>query len=130
MNAAVLENKIAYNTKILNDINIVYERRFELFKQVYLHKTCQAIEFMVSEALVAANPVYHFEEVIRDPEAYLRLMHDDLLRIIMKSRQPELKESAELLRRIEDRDLYKCVGESIIRQDSRKEIKTEEICSC
>ena len=32
MNAAVIENKIAYNTKILNDINIVYERRFELFK--------------------------------------------------------------------------------------------------
>ena len=32
MNAAIIQNKIAYNTKILNDINIVFERRFELFK--------------------------------------------------------------------------------------------------
>ena len=70
-NAAVIESKIAYNTKILNEINLVYSRRFELFRQVYLHKTCQAIEFMVAEALVKANPVYHFEEVIYSPERYL-----------------------------------------------------------
>ena len=63
---------------------------FELFRQCYLHKTCQAIEFMVAEALVAANPVYKFEEVIYNPEAYIRLMHDDLLHIIKKSRKPEL----------------------------------------
>jgi len=45
---------------------------------------------MVSEALIAENPVYHFEEVIQDPEEYIRIMHDDLLQIIKKSRQPEL----------------------------------------
>lgn len=114
MNAAVLENKIAYNTKIINDINIVYERRFELFKQVYLHKTCQAIEFMVSEALIAADPVYDFKSVIYNPEEYLRLLHDDLIQVIKRSRNPDLADSANLLKRIDNRDLYKCVGESII----------------
>ena len=89
-NATIIENRIAYNRKIYNDINLVYNRRFELFRQCYLHKTCQAIEFMVAEALVAANPVYKFEEVIYNPEAYIRLMHDDLLHIIKKSRKPEL----------------------------------------
>lgn len=88
--ATVIDNKIAYNRKIYNDINLVFNRRFELFRQVYLHKTCQAIEFMVAEALVKANPVYHFEEVIWSPERYIRLMHDDLLHVIKKSRRPEL----------------------------------------
>ena len=81
---------MAYNAKIAGDINLVFNRRFELFSQVYLHKTCQAIEFMVTEALVKANPVYHFEDVIFNPEEYIRVMHDDLLHVIKKSRKPEL----------------------------------------
>lgn len=69
---------------------MVYERRFELFKQVYLHKTCQGLDYMVSEALIKANPVYHFENIIQTPEDYLKYIHDDLLRIIQKSKRPEL----------------------------------------
>ena len=69
---------------------MVYERRFELFRQVYLHKTCQGLDHMVSEALIAANPVYHFENIIKTPQDYLKYIHDDLLRIIQKSKRPEL----------------------------------------
>ena len=88
--SAIIYDKMAYNAKIAGDINLVFNRRFELFSQVYLHKTCQAIEFMVTEALVKANPVYHFENVIHSPEEYIRVMHDDLLHVIKKSRKPEL----------------------------------------
>ena len=31
-NACIIDGKIAYNKKIYNEINMVYERRFELFK--------------------------------------------------------------------------------------------------
>mmetsp|Transcript_2740 Transcript_2740/g.3773 ORF Transcript_2740/g.3773 Transcript_2740/m.3773 type:complete len:88 (-) Transcript_2740:649-912(-) len=86
--------------KVKNEIHDVFQRRFELFKQVYLHKTCMAIESMVAEALILANPVYHFERVIYDPEAYVRLLHDDLLHVIRKSRNPDLQDSAKLLKRI------------------------------
>ena len=129
-NSAIIDDKMAYNAKIAGDINLVFNRRFELFSQVYLHKTCQAIEFMVTEALVKANPIYHFEDVIFNPEEYIRVMHDDLLHVIKKSRKPELQESAKLLKRIDHRDLYKCVGESIIHKDSKRLIKAEDICSC
>ena len=81
-NACIIDGKIAYNKKIYNEINMVYERRFELFRQVYLHKTCQGLDYMISEALIAANPVYHFENIIRSPEDYLKYIHDDLLRVI------------------------------------------------
>ena len=67
---------------------MVYERRFELFRQVYLHKTCQGLDYMVSEALIAANPVYRFDEIIHKPEDYLKYIHDDLLRVIQKSKNP------------------------------------------
>lgn len=129
-NAMIIDNRIAYNKKIYNDINMVYQRRYELFKQVYLHKTCQAIDFMVTDALIAANNKFKFEEVIFDPERYLTLIQDDLLRIIRKSRDPELQESAELLKRIERRDLYKSAGETLIIKDWVKRIKKEDIASC
>ncbi len=93
-----------------------------MFRQVYLHKTCQAIDLMVSEALVRANPVYHFEEVIFKPELYMKYMHDDLLAVIAKSKNPVLKDSAALLQRIHVRDLYKCVGEASIHKENRSKI--------
>ena len=55
-----------------------------------MHKTCQGLDYMVSEALIKANPVYHFENIIQTPEDYLKYIHDDLLRIIQKSKRPEL----------------------------------------
>ena len=84
---------------------------------------------MVAEALIEANPVYHFEQVIFDPERYIRLLHDDLLHVIKRSRDPRLQTSAKLLKRIDQRDLYKCVGERIIHKGWRKSITAEDIAS-
>jgi lipid II:glycine glycyltransferase (peptidoglycan interpeptide bridge formation enzyme) len=69
---------------------------------------------MIADALVLANPVYHFEEVIYNPDLYLKYMHDDLLNVIRKSKKPELQQSSALLKRIDTRDLYKLVGEASI----------------
>ena len=41
---------------------------------------------MIADALIKANDFYHFEEVIFSPEKYLKLMHDDLLHVIKKSK--------------------------------------------
>jgi len=85
---------------------------------------------MVSEALIAANPVFHFEEVIHSPEQYLRLISDDLLHIIKKSKNADLKTSSDLLKRIDRRDLYKCVGESIISKEAKRSINASDIAAC
>ena len=45
---------------------------------------------MVSEALIGANSVYNFEKIIQTPTDYLKYIHDDLLRVIKKSKKPEL----------------------------------------
>ena len=49
---------------------------------------------MVADALIAANPVYRFDQIIHDPKQYLKYMHDDLIQIIKKSKNPDLKYSS------------------------------------
>lgn len=88
-----------------------------------------AIEFMVADALIQANSVYRFDQIIRDPKSYLRYLHDDLLDIIRKSRKPELKASSQLLKRIDNRDLYKLVGSATVHKDWRREIKETDIAN-
>ena len=84
---------------------------------------------MISDALVLANPVFHFEDVIQSPELYLKYMNDDLLNVIRKSKKPELQEAAALLKRIDTRDLFKMVGETSIHKHNRDRVTPEEICS-
>lgn len=112
-NTRIINNKICYDVKIHNDINIVFQRRFELFKSCYLHKTCLSLDLMITDVLLQADTVYNFLAAIHDPEKYMH-MNDELLRIIQKSRDPRLKASKELLTRIQKRDLYKQVDNNII----------------
>ena len=84
---------------------------------------------MIADALVLANPVFKFEEVIQSPQLYLKYMNDDLLNVIRKSKRPELKEAAVLLKRIDTRDLFKMVGEASIHKENRIRVTAEEVCS-
>ena len=77
---------------------------------------------MTSEALVLANPVYKFDEMCFDVKRYLKLMNDDLLKIISKSKDPRLAASKQILKRIEARDLYKVCGEAIIAKEFKSEV--------
>jgi len=82
---------------------------------------------MISDALVKANPVFNFQEVILSPEKYLKYMHDDLLNVIRKSKNPLLKESASLLKKIDTRDLFKMVGEASIHKANRSRVTARDV---
>jgi hypothetical protein len=47
---------------------------------------------MIVDALLEANPVFHFEEKIFNPAEYLNVT-DDILSLIERSRNPALKGS-------------------------------------
>jgi hypothetical protein len=55
-------------------------------------------------------------------------MRDDTLQVIKKSRKPELQASAQILKRIDDRDLYKVVGDKIIPKELKDKICARDIC--
>ena len=111
--ARVINGRLCFNQKNYYDIEQVFQTRYKLFKECYSHRVCKAIDYMIVDALIAANQVYHFEEKIRDPEAYVDLT-DNVLTNIENSRNPELKDSQKILKRVRCRDLYRFVASKLI----------------
>jgi HD superfamily phosphohydrolase len=91
-NARVVDNSVCYNQKIYLDIAQVFKTRYLLFKDCYTHRVCRAIDHMVVDALLEADPVFKFTEVIFDPNRYVN-MTDSLLTHIELSKNPFLKKS-------------------------------------
>lgn len=87
-----------------------------MFKEVYTHKVSQSIDFMVADALVAANGYFNFGENIRQPEEFLHFT-DNILTRIENSSEVELQESKAILDRLRTRDLYRCVCTFIVKPD-------------
>jgi hypothetical protein len=85
----VINGRLCFNQKNYYDIEQVFQTRYKLFKECYSHRVCKAIDFMIVDALLAANQVYHFEETIRDPEQYVN-MTDNIITNIENSRNPAL----------------------------------------
>ena len=47
----IKEGKLCYSSKILDDILLLLINRFHMFKNVYLHKTCRALDLMLQQIL-------------------------------------------------------------------------------
>ena len=63
----IMENQICFDIK--NDYNLywMFDSRYKLNKYVYGHKAVQALDFMFTDILVAANGYYRFDEMLLDP---------------------------------------------------------------
>mmetsp|Transcript_26312 Transcript_26312/g.47171 ORF Transcript_26312/g.47171 Transcript_26312/m.47171 type:complete len:402 (-) Transcript_26312:2326-3531(-) len=118
----VIENQLCYKATAAQDITAMLMARFNMFKQVYSHRAATAIELMIADALVLANPVRHFDEALLDVEKYLKL-NDSCLHQIYTSSKPELEASRRVIHRIYTRDLYSLAGEVLVPIASMGEIK-------
>lgn len=141
--ARVLDNQICYNIKDANQIYELCASRFKLHKIIYNHKAAKAIEYMIIDGLMAAEPHMKIADRIFNPSKFLYLTDDILYRIqsseehvrfITKSSVifsqivllKELKQAREIFDRIPKRDLYKCVDYKVIDWPDR-EIFTNHI---
>lgn len=80
---------------------------------------------MVKDCLIKADPVYNFLEIIREPEEYVKL-DDNIIYLIENSSNPLLKESQEIIKRLNYRDLYMCLLDLLIPLERQHEF-TQEI---
>ena len=85
--ARVLNDQICYNIKDANQIYDLYASRFKLHKMVYNHKSAKAIEYMIVDALLVAEPVLKFVRHIDNPEKFLHLT-DNIMSQILSSDNP------------------------------------------
>jgi HD superfamily phosphohydrolase len=80
----IIDDSLCYNVENTFEINFIYSSRYNLFKKVYTHKVVQAIDLMLRDCLIQADPVYKFLEKVNDVEEYLKL-NDYILVDIEKS---------------------------------------------
>jgi len=73
-----------------------------------MSSTAKAIEYMVVDALLAADPILDISGRISDPARYLYLT-DSIFEEIESSTDPHLTPAREIILRIRQRDLYRCV---------------------
>ena len=112
---------ICIRDKAVHDLYELFHTRNNLFRRAYNHKVSKAVEFMVTDALVAANKVIKIKtdegKTVKMSEAWeymsaYQKLTDGVLDYIMMSNEKGLETSKNLLSRIQNRDLYKCVYES------------------
>ncbi|KAF6743503.1 hypothetical protein DFP72DRAFT_932737, partial [Ephemerocybe angulata] len=121
--AKVLDNQICYKIKDANQIYRICQRRYELHKHVYNHKTARAIEYMIVDALLLAEPHMKIAERVYKPESFLRL-NDYIKNEIEMSQGPELEASRQIFKRIKHRDLYRSVDQKNIKFADGEDVKT------
>jgi len=122
--------QICVRDKEAGNIYDMFHTRNSLFRRAYQHKTSNIIERMITEALLKADRTIRFRgshgkmlsisESIDDMEAYSQLS-DAIYYQILHSTDPALEEARNILVRIEKRDLYKCIGSTILKKRREKE---------
>ncbi|KAH7102841.1 HD-domain/PDEase-like protein [Auriculariales sp. MPI-PUGE-AT-0066] len=107
-NARVLGGHICFHIKDVNQVYSLFHTRFNLFKRIYLHKTSVSIEYMIVDALLAADDVLKITDRVFDAKRYTYFT-DDIIMQIMESDHPGLAKSQEILGRLQRRNLYRLV---------------------
>ena len=124
---------ICYPEKMVTECVDMFAVRFRMHKQVYTHKAVKQCEFMITDALEAADDyilirgavteahpdgLYRMSECVESMEALARL-NDNILEVIRQDQRPELARAQAILARLERRRLYVCLGKSAFRRSDR-----------
>ncbi|KAJ7071732.1 hypothetical protein B0H15DRAFT_88799 [Mycena belliarum] len=116
--ARVIDNEICYDIKDVNQLHEICYTRFKLHKMIYNHKTAKAIEYMIVDALILADPILKIAGQIDIPEKFLYLT-DDIMKRIQSSNDPKLAPAQAIFDRVELRDLYKFVDGRVVEWERR-----------
>ena len=106
--ARVVNDRICYHQKVYEDIYNVFQTRYRLHTTVYRHPVVVAIHHMVSDVLSLSG--LPLRDSIKDMDTFCRF--DDTILDVRHSRDKAMRPAQELLRRIDERDLYKVVDTS------------------
>ena len=103
----ILRNEIIYDYSIFNNILDLYMTRYNYHKTLYNHKTVKIIEIMLKDAFHEADKIYNFNDWSSN-ETFLSL-DDSIYSNILNSDNKDLNKAKKILKRIENRDLYKII---------------------
>ncbi|KAF4074641.1 hypothetical protein AMELA_G00241630 [Ameiurus melas] len=123
------EKQICIRDKEALNMYELFHIRYLLHHNAYQHRVTKAIEMMIVDALLAAERTFTLDGkkisdiASSDPELYLRLT-DDILQQIKTS--PTSPISKDIIKKIEQRDLYTCIGTKIFPPQELDDLNTVE----
>lgn len=120
----VLDNEICFKWSEYENIFELFHARSNMHRRVYTHRKAKAIELMLVDALITADPVLRMTERIHDPREFVQ-MDDTILKQIEHygMLHPGFEASEEyapvaaaqkIISRLRKRQLYKYCSEVII----------------
>ncbi len=104
--ARVVNDRICYHHKVYEDIYNIFQTRYRLHTTVYRHPAVVSIHYMVADILELSG--LPLKESIEDLDSFCQY-DDSILEIIRHSKSPSMEKARALLRRIDERQLYKVV---------------------
>lgn len=113
----VMGDEICYRWKEYLTIYKLFSTRADLYRTVYTHSKVKAIELMFVDALLKADCHLKISSRVSEASEYWKL-DDTILKTVEISKEEELKESRDLIRRIRRRDLYQFCNEYVVPKDS------------
>ncbi|CEO98235.1 unnamed protein product (mitochondrion) [Plasmodiophora brassicae] len=111
--ARVIDDEICYPAKHAFNIYQLFHTRYSLHKTVYQHKVSKSIEYMITDAFIAADSHLGISSSINDPDRFL-YMTDSIVQQIERSSDSALARSRKILKDVRTRNLYKMVGEVVM----------------
>ena len=121
----VIGDETCYKWSEYQNVHEVFRARASLHQRVYTHRKAKAVEYMVVDALLAAEPALRLAERAREVETFVTL-DDTVLRQVetwwsTRSRlagdddvATAIAESQKILRRLRTRDLYRFCDEFVV----------------
>ncbi|KAI9096232.1 hypothetical protein DFS34DRAFT_624448 [Phlyctochytrium arcticum] len=111
----VVDNQICLNQKEM------FHTRFSLFKRIYTHRVGKAIEYMIRDALLAADAALRISDSVNDMPRYVHIT-DSIFKEIERSTDPQLAQSRAIIERIRRRELYRFVDEILVPPSLHQEL--------
>eukprot|EP00793_Prasinoderma_coloniale_P003184 PRCOL_00005819-RA len=131
----VIGGEMCWKASEADNIYELFHTRASLHRRIYTHKKAKAIEFMVTDALAAANPVLRITDKVSDPRDFWKLDDTVLKQIEQMPEEPALEDAKGIMHRIRTRDLYTHVNEVVIPPERlphwlNRKVLPEEIITC
>lgn len=131
-NCRVIEGKLCYDKKERRTIDRLFRTRYDMFQEIYLHKTVKAIELMFLDALDYIDKNVNFQTYINDPNEYIKLTDSFItywveFELLSKPNDPNLLAAKEIFTAIQLRKIYKnIIYQRWIFHGNQKEYLTED----
>lgn len=129
--AKVIGDNICFHRKELFNVYHLFLTRYQLHRTVYNHRAAVAIDAMVSDALLHADETLRIADSIERPEDFIAIS-DCVISQIEFSKEPQLKQSKDLIHRLRRRRLYRFVDEILLPTDCtcHPVVCAEDITTC